>query len=62
MFGPFLSVLLVGGALVMSGLKVLREFERGVVFRLGRLVGGVGPAWSTSFRSSSAWSGSTCAP
>jgi regulator of protease activity HflC (stomatin/prohibitin superfamily) len=43
MFGPFLSVLLVGGALVMSGLKVLREFERGVVFRLGRLVGGRGP-------------------
>jgi regulator of protease activity HflC (stomatin/prohibitin superfamily) len=43
MFGPFLSVLLVGGALVLSGLKVLREFERGVVFRLGRLVGGRGP-------------------
>ena len=43
MFGPFLSVLLVGGALVLSGLKVLKEFERGVVFRLGRLVGARGP-------------------
>jgi regulator of protease activity HflC (stomatin/prohibitin superfamily) len=43
MFGPFLSVLLVGGALVLSGLKVLKEFERGVMFRLGRLVGTRGP-------------------
>jgi len=28
---------------VLSGLKVLKEFERGVVFRLGRLVGARGP-------------------
>jgi regulator of protease activity HflC (stomatin/prohibitin superfamily) len=28
---------------VLSGLKILREYERAVVFRLGRLVGGRGP-------------------
>jgi regulator of protease activity HflC (stomatin/prohibitin superfamily) len=28
---------------VVSGLKILREYERAVVFRLGRLVGGRGP-------------------
>src|SRR6266478_5297737 len=28
---------------LMSGLKVLREYERAVVFRLGRLVGARGP-------------------
>src|SRR5438045_9610987 len=28
---------------VLSGLKVLREYERAVVFRLGRLVGARGP-------------------
>jgi len=30
-------------AFVLSGLKVLREYERAVVFRLGRLVGARGP-------------------
>src|SRR2546426_3717446 len=28
---------------LLSGLKVLREYERAVVFRLGRLVGARGP-------------------
>ncbi len=42
-FGPLTVVLLIGGALLLSGLKVLREFERGIVFRLGRLVGSRGP-------------------
>ncbi|MDX2169425.1 MAG: slipin family protein [Deltaproteobacteria bacterium] len=41
--GPLTVVLLVGAALLFSGLKVLKEFERGVVFRLGRLVGARGP-------------------
>ncbi len=36
------AVLLVV-VLVLSGLKVLREYERAVVFRLGRLVGSRGP-------------------
>ena len=30
-------------ALGLSGLKILREYERAVVFRLGRLVGARGP-------------------
>jgi regulator of protease activity HflC (stomatin/prohibitin superfamily) len=41
--GPIAVVVLVGAALLLSGLKVLKEFERGVVFRLGRLVGARGP-------------------
>jgi regulator of protease activity HflC (stomatin/prohibitin superfamily) len=35
--------LLLLGALAVSGIKVLKEFERAVVFRLGRLVGHRGP-------------------
>ena len=37
------TVLVFGVALLLSGLKMLNEFERGVVFRLGRLVGARGP-------------------
>ena len=43
MLAPLATVLLFGGALLLSGLKILKEFERGVVFRLGRLVGARGP-------------------
>jgi regulator of protease activity HflC (stomatin/prohibitin superfamily) len=43
MFGPVISVLIFGALLLLSGLKVLKEFERGVIFRLGRLVGARGP-------------------
>src|SRR5688572_12609787 len=43
MFGPLVTIVLFGAALILSGLKVLKEFERGVVFRLGRLVGARGP-------------------
>ena len=31
-------------ALLTSAIRVLREYERGVVFRLGRLLGAKGPA------------------
>ncbi len=41
--GSFASVVVVGLLLLASGLKILREYERGVVFRLGRLVGARGP-------------------
>jgi regulator of protease activity HflC (stomatin/prohibitin superfamily) len=37
------AALLVVGMFVFSGLKILREYERAVVFRLGRLVGARGP-------------------
>ena len=43
MLGPLTTVLALGLALLVSGLKVLKEFERGVVFRLGRLVAARGP-------------------
>ena len=36
-------ILVVLGAIAASSVRVLREYERGVVFRLGRLVGEKGP-------------------
>lgn len=43
MFGPFATVLILLVALILSGIKILKEFERGVIFRLGRLVASRGP-------------------
>lgn len=43
MFTPLLPVIVIALAALVAGLKVLKEFERGVVFRLGRLVGARGP-------------------
>ncbi len=43
MFESATVVILIGVALLVSGVKVLKEFERGVIFRLGRLVGARGP-------------------
>lgn len=37
---PFI---LIGVAVIASAIRILREYERGVVFRLGRLVGAKGP-------------------
>src|SRR3989441_3902455 len=42
MLGALVAAAIIG-AFVLSGLKVLREYERAVVFRLGRLVGARGP-------------------
>ncbi|MBI3019147.1 MAG: slipin family protein, partial [Deltaproteobacteria bacterium] len=36
-------IVFVVGAFIVSGLRVLNEYERGVVFRLGRLIGSKGP-------------------
>src|SRR5436190_829687 len=42
--GPVVVVLLVaGGLLVLNAVRVVQEYERGVIFRLGRLVGARGP-------------------
>ena len=41
--GLSLPVILIGAAIVFSAIRVLREYERGVVFRLGRLIGVKGP-------------------
>src|SRR6185295_7055449 len=38
-----LAAVVIVVAFIFSGLKVLREYERAVVFRLGRLVGARGP-------------------
>lgn len=38
-----LVFLIIIGLLIISGLKVLNEYERGVIFRLGKLIGEKGP-------------------
>jgi regulator of protease activity HflC (stomatin/prohibitin superfamily) len=43
MFSPFAIFLIIIVALIISGIKVLKEYERAVVFRLGRMVGARGP-------------------
>ena len=43
MLMSLLPVIVIALAALVGGLKVLKEFERGVVFRLGRLVGARGP-------------------
>lgn len=42
-FGPFFMAVLVVVVLAVSGFKVLQEYERGVIFRLGRLMKARGP-------------------
>ena len=42
-FGPVVTFLVIGLVLLASGIKVLPEYERGVIFRLGRLVKQRGP-------------------
>ena len=40
----FPIIILVGiGMLLMSSVKILQEYEKGVIFRLGRLIGAKGP-------------------
>jgi regulator of protease activity HflC (stomatin/prohibitin superfamily) len=43
MFGPAATVVILALAFVISGIKILKEYERGVIFRLGRLVAARGP-------------------
>ena len=45
LFSPILIVLVVAVALLIMGAKVLPEYERGVVLRLGRLSGVKGPGF-----------------
>jgi regulator of protease activity HflC (stomatin/prohibitin superfamily) len=42
-FGPIVTVLIIAGLLAISGIKILKEYERAVIFRLGRLVRARGP-------------------
>jgi regulator of protease activity HflC (stomatin/prohibitin superfamily) len=41
--GPLATFLIVVVGLIISGIKILKEYERAVVFRLGRMVGARGP-------------------
>jgi regulator of protease activity HflC (stomatin/prohibitin superfamily) len=43
LIGPLMTAAVVFAFLLLSGLKVLREYERAVVFRLGRLTAARGP-------------------
>jgi regulator of protease activity HflC (stomatin/prohibitin superfamily) len=40
---PILAVLVVLGLVLASAIRILKEYERGVIFRLGRLIGEKGP-------------------
>jgi regulator of protease activity HflC (stomatin/prohibitin superfamily) len=42
MFG-LTTVLIILGVFILSGIKILNEYERGVIFRLGRCIGQKGP-------------------
>src|SRR6266581_2587009 len=42
-FGVIATVLVISVLLIISGIKILREYERAVIFRLGRLVQTRGP-------------------
>ncbi len=42
-FAGLLIMLVIVLVLLASAIRVLREYERGVIFRLGRLVGSKGP-------------------
>jgi regulator of protease activity HflC (stomatin/prohibitin superfamily) len=41
--GPGLTFIIVVAVLIISGIKILKEYERAVIFRLGRMVGARGP-------------------
>ena len=47
--GAIATVLVVAVLLTISGIKILKEYERAVIFRLGRLVKARGPGLSTLF-------------
>jgi len=42
-FGVIATVLVISVLLIISGIKILKEYERAVIFRLGRLVPSRGP-------------------
>ena len=42
-FGPGLIIIVFVALAIVSGVKILKEYERAVIFRLGRMVGARGP-------------------
>ena len=43
MFGLFVPVLILAAIVLPQMIRILREYERGVIFRLGKLLGAKGP-------------------
>ncbi len=47
LFGPVLCFIIAAGVvllgILMSAIRIVQEYERGVIFRLGRLIGAKGP-------------------
>jgi regulator of protease activity HflC (stomatin/prohibitin superfamily) len=43
LLGPFGVAIAIAAIILLSGIKILREYERGVIFRLGRMVPTRGP-------------------
>jgi regulator of protease activity HflC (stomatin/prohibitin superfamily) len=43
LLGPAGAALIVAGVILISGIKILKEYERAVIFRLGRMVKPRGP-------------------
>ena len=41
--GGFLFILFIVGIFFVMAVKVLNEYERGVIFRFGRIIGAKGP-------------------
>ena len=42
-FGIIATAFVIAVLLIISGIKILREYQRAVIFRLGRLVSARGP-------------------
>ncbi len=40
---PLITIIILLIFLISSAIRVLREYERGVIFRLGRLIAAKGP-------------------
>jgi len=41
--GPLTILIIIVVLIILSAIRILREYERGVIFRLGRIVGAKGP-------------------
>ncbi len=40
---PYVAILVIAVMFLYSAIKILNEYERGVIFRLGRVIGAKGP-------------------
>ena len=44
MYGAgFITIVIIGVFILANAIRILREYERGIIFRLGRLIGAKGP-------------------